>query len=147
MMNGDAGALISECVNSHINRWPYADHILRRCGFYNADTFRAFCALGDIDPDSVRSWYPYPQLPEEFRSRYQDDRQWIWISRTKDIVIETRVNPLNDGYCHYFGLTGAADKAIMMWDFMYDKNRGDRGSEEGEMATVWDEMSWDRGYC
>jgi hypothetical protein len=57
------------------------------------------------------------------------------------------VNPLNDGYCHYFGLTGAADKAMMMWDFMYDKHRWDRGSEEGEMATVWDEMIWEREYC
>ena len=62
----------------------------------------------------------------------------MWISRKKDIVFETSVNPLKNGYCHYFGLTGVADKAIAMYNFMHDN--------EGEL-TMWEEMIWDREYC
>jgi hypothetical protein len=38
----------------------------------------------------------------------------------------------------YFGLTGVADKAIAMYNFMHDN--------EGEL-TMWEEMIWDREYC
>ena len=59
-----------------------------------------------------------------------------------DLVFETPCNPLTDGgYCRYIGLTGIADKAIAMYDYMHDKYESD------EMGTIWEEMSWHRDYC
>jgi hypothetical protein len=58
-----------------------------------------------------------------------------------------KMNPLKDsGYCHYFGLTGVADKAIAMYNFMHD-NCGEYDKDEPKMTTQWAEMEWPRGYC
>jgi len=45
------------------------------------------------------------------------------------------------GYCHYFGLTDIADKAIAMYNFMYDN--GKHRNEDD--LTMWEEMGWSRG--
>jgi hypothetical protein len=66
------------------------------------------------------------------------------MSRTKDIVMESSMNPLKYGYCHYFGLTGAADKAMAMYDYMHDNFEG---GDDDEMYTIWAEMTWNREYC
>jgi hypothetical protein len=68
------------------------------------------------------------------------------MSRSKDLVFETSCNPLtanSNGYCHYFGLTGVADKAIAMYNFMHDRHS--RSSDE--IGTIWEAMSWGRDYC
>jgi hypothetical protein len=69
------------------------------------------------------------------------------MSRKMDVVFETLQNPLKNGYCHYFGLTGVADKAIAMYNFMHD-NYGERDEDdEHDMTTSWAEMTWVREYC
>jgi hypothetical protein len=68
------------------------------------------------------------------------------MSRKKDVVFETSQNPLNNGYCHYFGLTGIADKAIAMYNFMHDNNV-ECDKDEPDMRTMWEEMVWIREYC
>jgi hypothetical protein len=66
---------------------------------------------------------------------------YIWTSRNKDIVFETSCNPLEcDGYCHYFGLHGRADKAIAMYDYMLDAE-GVRDPD-----TIWAEIGWVREW-
>jgi hypothetical protein len=112
-----------------------------RCGFNKVDSFRAFCAVGDIDPDQLCAWEEYQreEYPRPFNPTF------IWLSRSKDVVFEASCNPLKQGICHYFGLTGVADKAIAMYNFMHD-NYNDCG-EDDEIATFWTEMSWGREYC
>jgi hypothetical protein len=74
------------------------------------------------------------------------DLMHIWMSRTKDVVFETSRNPLEcAGVCHYFGLTGVADKAIAMYKFMYDNHESKIG--EVPVTTTWEEMTWSREYC
>jgi hypothetical protein len=62
----------------------------------------------------------------------------MWMSRTKDIVFETYHNPLEneEGYCHYFGLTGSAKKAEDMYRYMYDGGRQHTHAEWAEMGYV-----------
>ena len=113
-----------------------------RCGFNSVDSFRAFCAIGDVDPDQGRQFKRFGDAVTIGLRYYDDPPQNVWLSRSKDIVFETSGNPLkNDGYCHYFGLTGVADKAIAMYDYVHDKYGTD------EMGTTWEEMSWSRLYC
>ncbi len=74
------------------------------------------------------------------------------MSRTKDVVFETLLDPLdmmNDGFCYCLGLTGVAEKVIAMYDFMYSNQKAERNSVSSEaMTTMWTEMSWDRRkYC
>jgi hypothetical protein len=122
---------------------------LGRCGFNSIEAFRAFCALGGVDPDQGRSWDPYAFLNTGLRNPpSRDSLSWIWMSITKDVVFETSHNPLDNGYCHYFGLTGVADKAIAMYNFMHDNYEDSEGGEdEPTMTTVWAEMTWVREYC
>jgi len=116
-----------------------------KCGFNSIEAFRAFCAVGDIDPDQGRAWDPYAIL--RYRS-HSPHLMHIWMSRTKDVVFETSQNPLVDGFCHLFGLTGVADKAIAMYNFMHDKHEEfDTSEAESAMSTLWEEMTWDREYC
>lgn len=138
MSSGDAGVPAGKCYFSRSERM--ASLTSGRCDFNNVDTFRAFCALGDIDPDSGRIWSPY-----EFVRTLEGAsiHEKIWISRTKDIVIETSNNPLEeDGYCQHFGLTGVADKAIAMWEFMHYKFE----EQYGGMPTIWVTMLWSRDW-
>jgi len=102
------------------------------------DTFRAFCAVGDIDPDDGREWKEYP-----YRG---SSPSWIWMSRSKDVVFETSFNPIVDGQCHYFGLTGIADKAIAMYNFMHD-HYITFTNDEDEYDSYWEDVTWDRVYC
>ena len=70
------------------------------------------------------------------------------MSRKKDVVFETSRNPFKNGYCHYFGLTGVADKAIAMYNFMHDNcGERDEDSDEPDRTTRWEEMTWSREYC
>jgi hypothetical protein len=69
------------------------------------------------------------------------------MSRKKDVVFETSQNPLTNGYCHYFGLTGVADKAIAMYNFMHDNYDREYNEDKPDMTTIWAEMLWDREYC
>ena len=128
MPSGDAGGLTSKSsVRYEGIRFKMA---FIRCGFNNVDAFRAFCALGDIDPDRGRGWAPL---------------SYIWMSRTKDVVIETVLDPLaEDGYCHFFGLTGAADKAVAMYNFMHDKH--DDSDDAPAMTTIWTTIGWGREF-
>lgn len=69
----------------------------------------------------------------------------IWISRTNDVVMETLSHPFaRDGYCHLFGLTGVADKAVAMYDFMHDKY--DDSDDAPAMTTIWTKIEWDRKF-
>jgi hypothetical protein len=138
--SGDAGGPISIISPSHTISKPVANLGIR-CGFNNVASFRAFCAIGDIDPDQGREW-----KRSDMVSKYYDlPPNYVWLSRSKDIVFETSCNPLtNNGYCHYFGLTGVADKAIAMYDYVHD---GYSIEESDETGTFWDEMSWSRDYC
>ena len=70
---------------------------------------------------------------------------YIWLSRSKDVVFESFLNPLNDGCCHYFGLSGVADKAIVLFNFMRDNN-GECEDRSDEIGTYWGDMSWEREY-
>jgi hypothetical protein len=100
------------------------------------EAFRAFCEVGDVDPEDGHRWDPYQRHDHDFPTS-TPSYVWMWISRKKDIVFETSVNPLEHGYCHYFGLTGVADKAIAMYNFMHDNYE----------LTMWEEMTWVRDYC
>jgi len=72
---------------------------LGRCGFNSVETFRAFCALADIDPDQGRGCAPFQNMVVYIF--------YIWMSRTKDLVFETYLDPLSkNGYCHFLGVTG-----------------------------------------
>ena len=115
-----------------------------RCGFNSVDAFRAFCALGDIDPDRGHGWAPdalkYMQL-----AFVSPPLSYIWMSRTKDVVIETVLDPFaEDGYCHFFGLTGVADKAVAMYNFMHDKY--DESDDAPAMTTIWTTIGWGREF-
>jgi hypothetical protein len=103
----------------------------KRCGFTNVEAFRAFCAIGDVDPDAGHYW------------TYSVQGQWIWLSRKKDIVFETFMNPLKRGSCLYFGLTGVADKAIAMYNFVHDN--AEEYMEDGR--TYWADLTWERIYA
>jgi len=70
------------------------------------------------------------------------------MSRTKDVVFETVLNLLDGGAYHYFGLTGVADKAIAMYNFMHDNyEECDDSEDEPAMTTIWATMTWGREYC
>jgi hypothetical protein len=103
----------------------------------NDASFRAFCAIGDVDPDQWHEWTTHP-------THKYPHTTYIWLSRSKDIVFETSSNPLKrDGYCHHFGLTGISDKAIAMYNFMHDHHTEE---ETSDMGTHWEDMCWDRQY-
>lgn len=86
---------------------------------YNSDSannFRDFCALEDVDPDT-------PPIGV----KYKRSKVWcfVWVSKTKDITFESISNPLDldpryDSLCGSIYLHGRADKAIDMFNFMYD---------------------------
>jgi len=106
-----------------------------KCGFMNEASFRAFCAIGDVDPDQGREWKRDPS--DRFALT-----QYIWLSRSKDIVFEALNDPLKrNGHCHYFGLTGVADKAVAMYNFMRRNRR-----KSDEIGTYYAAMSWDREF-
>jgi hypothetical protein len=76
---------------------------------------------------------------------FDEPPRYVWLSRSKDLVFEASCNPLTaNGYCHYFGLTGIADKAMAMYDYMHDNHSRRESDERG---TFWEEMSWSRDYC
>jgi hypothetical protein len=68
------------------------------------------------------------------------------MSRTKDVVLETSYNPIGGrklaGFCQYLGLTGVADKAMAMYEFMYS-HKSDSEEDEFDMTTRWAQMTWD----
>ena len=117
----------------------------------NVASFRAFCALADVDPDDGRRWNKrtgssslavrdlHPD-PESHRHKY------IWLSRSKDIVFESSTNPLNDGYCHYFGLTGVADKAIALYFFVCDHYVHFDDQSEDKIGVHWADLGYGRDY-
>lgn len=130
--------------------------ILGRCGFNSTEAFRAFCALGDIDPDQGRNWDPYASTFHRIFVPRADMMRSIWISRTKDIIFETEHHPLSPkggGYCHSLGLTGNANKAIAMYNFMHDNYADsypedfDNSEDEPVVTTRWEAMEWGREYC
>jgi len=58
-------------------------------------------------------------------------------------VFETYDDPLEQGgHCHYFGLTGAAEKATRMFEFMYNGHRV--SAEHGDAKARWLKMDWCR---
>lgn len=80
---------------------------------------------------------------DEREDRDDNTGSSIWMSRNKDIMFETSCDPLDprsDGYCHYFGLHGCADKAIAMMDYLCD--------EEGvrDPETIWAEAVYYREW-
>jgi hypothetical protein len=134
--SGDAGELTSECSVDFNSKGIVRIHVYdQRCHFTSVEAFRAFCDVGDVDPDDGRRWER-----REFRGCRRPPYLWIWMSRKKDVVFETSANPLEDGYCRDFGLTGVADKAIAMYNFMHDNY----GEDE---LTIWAQMTWSREYC
>jgi len=109
-----------------------------KAGFCSSESFRKFCAIGDVNPDAVVKWEPY-----EFALRKSPHYGYIWMSRAKDIVFEASANPLENerGYCHSFGLHGGAKKAEDMYQYMY------KGGHQGErIYAEWAEMGWDRNW-
>src|SRR5260221_10629106 len=113
-----------------------------RCGFKSVEAFRAFCAL---DPDQGRCWKPDALKYIHLGFLPPPLSTYIWMSRTKDLVIETEMDPLaNDGYCHLFGLTGVADKAVAMYNFMQDKH--DDLVDAPAMTTGWTKVGWVREF-
>ena len=69
------------------------------------------------------------------------------MSRTKDVIFESLGKPLEHEYCLYFGLTGVADKAIAMYNFMHDNHEEfDDSEDEPAMKTMWAQMTWGREY-
>jgi len=110
-----------------------------RAGFRSSDSFRKFCAIGGVDPDAGMQWDPRPVPVASNVSPYYT---YIWMSRAKDIVFETSINPLEwheEGYCGYFGLHGSAKKAKDMYQYMYDGGRQRTDAE-------WEEMGWVREW-
>ncbi|KAF9508847.1 hypothetical protein BS47DRAFT_1349976 [Hydnum rufescens UP504] len=101
-----------------------------KAGFNDVKAFRDFCAIGDIDPDAVVKYDPYASdheglsqegisLPQSVIDCYT---QHMWSSRAKDILVFSLNNPLKtNGYCHYFGILGRADKLAQMFDFFREK--------------------------
>ena len=83
-----------------------------RLEFFTVENFRAFCALGDVDPDKGVTSYNGHGISEK-RLYY------IFASRTRDIVFETYTNnpAADDPYAHYFGITGRKDKLRVMFEF------------------------------
>lgn len=116
-----------------------------RAGFGSIDNFREFCAIGDVDPDAGVKWDPYAKWNAEFSTPRLRSVSFIymWMSREKDVVFETSCNPADpgtDGYCHYLGLHGCADKAIAMYEYLRDRD-GVRDPE-----TLAAEMAWYREW-
>ena len=110
-----------------------------RAGFCSSDSFRKFCAIGDVDPDAVMKWMPWPEYASLGLQDMPSFTNYIWISRGRDIVFETLSNPLERGYCHYFGLHGSAKKAKDMYQYMYD------GARQGTNAH-YEEIGWFREW-
>ena len=120
-----------------------------RCAFTNVASFRAFCALADIDPDDGRQWNKHSStraVGELYPFRTDTLYDYIWLSRSKDIVFESSMNPLIEGHCHYCGLTGVADKAIALFNFVHDNFVIGRDMPDSEIGVYWEELEWGRGY-
>ena len=82
--------------------------------FKTVENFRAFCALGDVDPDEGATSF-------ELDIAGRKETFWMFASRTRDIVFETcHDNPVLDEipYAHYFGITGRKDKLWAMFEFV-----------------------------
>jgi len=108
-----------------------------KAGFNDVKAFRDFCAIGDIDPDVVLKHDPLPSIHEGLslpQSVIDCFCQHIWSSRGKDILVFSLNNALKtDGYCHYLGISGRADKLALMFDFFREKGWCD----EMEWARHW----------
>ncbi|KAL5522499.1 hypothetical protein ACEPAG_8515 [Sanghuangporus baumii] len=104
--------------------------------FNSTDNFRAFCALGDIDPDSGAQFdlFPGAIVPE---SRLP---VWTFVSRTRDVTFDMSWrNPDTEKftYAHYFGITGRVTKLERMYHFV----------RQFENDVSWNELMWgDRVY-
>jgi len=138
-------------VRSRNNKLPYvldlSTDVEWRCwgadkaGFGNINNFREFCAIGGVDPECGMRWCPYVRDGRD-ETEY-DIKTSIWMSKNKDIVFETSRDPLdpqNDGYCHYLGLHGRADKAIAMMDYLCDKEK------VRDPPTIWEETAHSRQW-
>ncbi|OCB86592.1 hypothetical protein A7U60_g6269 [Sanghuangporus baumii] len=102
--------------------------------FNSIDNFRAFCALGDIDPDSGTQFDLFPEtsasLPE---NRFL---MWTFVSRTRDVAFDISQNPEveKSTFAHYFGITGRVTKLERMYRFV-------------ENDGHWNKLVWGgRGY-
>jgi hypothetical protein len=120
--SGAAGVLTSR---QFYNAFPQSLSLkpiffFKRAGFSSIGNFREFCKLSDVDPEASQRWERYRRCPNSvFYGPGDQFERYVWLSRTKDIVIETSCNPLQqEGYCHYFSLHGRVDKAILMFNFM-----------------------------
>ncbi|KAL5480791.1 hypothetical protein ACEPAI_9731 [Sanghuangporus weigelae] len=104
--------------------------------FNSTDNFRAFCALGDIDPDSGAQFDLFPEATL-LEPRFP---VWTFVSRTRDVTFDMSWrNPDSEKftYAHYFGITGRVTKLESMYRFV----------RQFENDVSWNELMWgDRVY-
>jgi len=66
-----------------------------KAGFNTVKTFKKFLRQAGVSDDEPIVWSSSPY-----------SKHYNWISDDKKFIVITSSNPLEDGYCHYFGVTG-----------------------------------------
>lgn len=114
--------------------------ILTRVRFARLEAFAEFCKLGGIEPHSYAVWKTH-------RDWLQFYVTYIWASKDRDVILETRENPIDTGgYCFDLGVIGVESKVTRMFDFFREGMQEPACPRHPSNVTEWSEMAWAREW-